>query len=167
MIICKTRKRLTRKPIKRTYAPKQRKTALRRKKSTNSTWSLKKADTAFSEQIRRRDGKCLFPACWRTTFLQCSHYIGRATKTTRFDTENCITLCWLHHYKDKQLGYEYQKQRLEVHGWDGQYTLFMKTYLGEQRFAALIERSKNHTTQKAAIQNYQNTLTLPTPLQEI
>lgn len=86
---------------------------------------LKKADTAFSLKIRARDKHCQFPGCISTTKLQCSHYFGRANKSTRFDEDNCIALCWFHHYGSKLLGFEYQKQREEEQGYDGRYTLFM------------------------------------------
>ncbi len=120
-------------------------------------WSLKKADKHFSEFIRTRDGRCMHPiGCNRSTMLQNSHYIGRAIKSTRYDPDNCITLCWLHHYKDKLLGFEYQKQTQEKHGFDGAYTVFMKNYLGIERFEALKERSQLKIKQKVAIFNYQS-----------
>jgi len=105
---------------------------------------LEKADTVFSWKIRRRDGECLFPNCKITDLnkLQCSHYIGRATKSTRFDEDNCIALCWKHHYADKLLGFEYQKQTKKEHGRDGEYTIFMRKHLGRTRFALLNRRAK-------------------------
>lgn len=60
---------------------------------------LDKADSAFSEYIRRRDGRCM--RCNRVgegekriNGLQCSHYFGRSRESTRFDTENCDALCF-------------------------------------------------------------------------
>ena len=119
-------------------------------------WTLKRADKAFSTMIRNRDGKCMHPiGCEVRDIkkLQCSHFIGRSRKSTRFDPDNCITLCWLHHYKDKMLGYEYQKQTREKHGFDGQYTLFMKRWLGEERYHALQQRSEQSIKQKLSITN--------------
>lgn len=140
--------------IKRSKKPKKR-----RKKG--DPWTLKMADDHFSLFIRNRDGRCMHPkGTENCTMLQNSHYIGRATKSTRFDPDNCITLCWYHHYKSKDLGFEYQKQTLEKHGFDGQYTLFMKRILGDERYAALIERSKCSIGPKAAIQNYTSILSL-------
>lgn len=117
---------------------------------------LKKLDTHFSEKIRRRDGHCRFPGCSVDDFksLQNSHYIGRATWATRFDEENCIALCWFHHYKSKDLGWEYQKQRLEKQGWDGQYTIWMNVWLGE-RFQLLLDRAESGIKRKDAILAYQ------------
>lgn len=104
---------------------------------------LKKADDAFSLKIRARDQHCLYPGCTNTKTLQCSHYFGRVIKNTRFDFDNCITLCWFHHFKSKDLGFEYQKQRREfkAHGYDGRYTIFMKEWLGPKKFAQLEKRS--------------------------
>ena len=118
-------------------------------------WTLKVADANFSAYIRNRDKRCLFPECKETRFekLQCSHYFGRATKSTRFDPQNCITLCWFHHFKSKDLGYEYQKQRAEKHGWDGQYTSFMKNLLGGEGWYELVDRASQSLKQKTAIEN--------------
>jgi hypothetical protein len=118
-------------------------------------WKLRRADSAFSKEIIERDGKCLFPGCGKTTQLTCSHYIGRATKSTRFFKDNCITLCTTHHFWDKQLGWEFQKQRQEVHGWDGRYTLFMKERLGEGGFNYLLELAQVSVKQSDAIWAYQ------------
>ena len=72
--------------------------------------SIQKLDILFSEYIRRRGiqraGGCercgaqkhdiekedgsIFPAYKQ---LECSHFIGRRTMATRFDPENCCSLC--------------------------------------------------------------------------
>lgn len=151
------RKSMKRKPLKatRTVIKRSRKPRKRRK-SKDGTWTLKEADTHFSNKIRARDGKCMHPRGGEhCKLLQNSHYIGRATKSTRYDPDNCVTICWFHHYKSKDLGFEYQKQTIEKHGFDGQYTIFMKRWLGQERFNALIERSKQSTTQQKAIKSYQ------------
>jgi len=138
----------------------KKKTSLKRSTESEKkkkTWKFKKSeltklDDIFSAKIRTRDGKCQFPKCEVSDIkkLQCSHYEGRARWETRFDEENCIALCWFHHYKSKLLGWEYQKQRKEKHGWDGQYTIFMKSWLGEARFEALVNRPKQ--TRKIVMQ---------------
>jgi hypothetical protein len=126
---------------------------------TKSTHNLKKADKIFSDKVRIRDGKCLHPKCiCHNKRLQCSHFYPRNNFAVRFDPDNCITLGWLCHFKDKLLGFEYQKQRQEKHGYDGQYTLFMKSWLGEERFKALEERSLTKKTKKQAIQEYLDTV---------
>jgi hypothetical protein len=137
--------------------PRQRKK--RKKMVKDKVWRLNKADGHFSKFIRERDGKCMHPiGCSRQTMLQNSHYFGRSIKSTRFDPDNCITLCWLHHYKDKLLGFEFQKQTVEEHGYDGGYTLFMKQHLGEERWLALRQRASQTIKQKEAIIAYQKTL---------
>lgn len=85
---------------------------------------LDKADIAFSWYIRTRDqwtcqrcGRKEEPTFENKSSLQCSHYFGRARESTRFDTENCDTLCYgchqywgstnredYRHFKVKQLG---------------------------------------------------------------
>lgn len=124
------------------------------KKKYGTKTALNRADAIFSAKIRNRDKVCQFPDCQIEAFdkLQCSHYIGRAVFFTRFDEDNCVALCWLHHFKDKMLGWEYQKQREEVQGWDGQYTKFMRRWLGTDKFNALIERSKETIKRTEAIQ---------------
>lgn len=135
--------------------------AYKRKYGTKS--ALKRADVAFSALIRKRDGKCQFPGCEITDFakLQNSHYISRSVSETRFDEDNCIALCWNHHYFDKMLGWEYQKQRLEEHGWDGRYTLHMRTILGEKRFNDLLERAKITTKRTEAIRLFLERISPP------
>lgn len=104
---------------------------------------LKKADTLFSLKIRARDRKCLHPRCkCKGSQLQCSHFIGRAHKATRFDFDNCMTLSWYCHFKNKRIGFEYQKQTIEEDGHDGEYTKFMKNWLGKERYEQLMARSK-------------------------
>jgi len=62
---------------------------------------IDKADTLFSRYIRIRDKECV--RCRRLgddnangepiNGLQCSHYFGRRKESTRYDTENCDSLC--------------------------------------------------------------------------
>lgn len=148
---------LKRVPLKRKIGnlstkPKKKRTKANRPKPT----TLSKADAIFSTKIRARDIHCLFPGCERTDQLTCSHYFGRTTKSTRFDEDNCITLCRTHHYWDKDIGWEFQKQRKDEKGcdWDGRYTVFMKTRLGERRWHDLMERSKESVSQAKAIKAF-------------
>ncbi len=91
------------------------------------------ADTAFSQYIRLRDMKCV--RCGSQVGLndkglpnthQNSHYFSRGRENTRFDPQNCDTLCAACHwmwggerreeykeFKIKQLGLEGFK-RLDV-----------------------------------------------------
>lgn len=128
-------------------------------------WNLKKADKEFSLFIRSRDGKCLHPKGHEgCSLLQNSHFIGRANKNVRFDPENCDSICWFHHYKSKDLGFEYQKQTIEKHGFDGQYTLWKKAQLGPEKYSALIERSKGNVKQKHSIINCMKLLASQPPV---
>lgn len=88
---------------------------------------IDKADQAFSQYIRLRDGKCVrcfsqvqFNGQGMPITHQCSHYWSRGKESTRFDPENCDTLCYGCHrlwghgderddykaFKIKQLGKE-------------------------------------------------------------
>lgn len=132
-------------------------------KARNKPWKLTKSalakiDAKLSKQILKRDKHCQFPNCQNTAKLTCSHFIGRAVKSTRFDEENCVALCLFHHFFSKDLGFEFQKQTKEKHGYDGQYTKFMKKRLGRARYAALIERASTSIKLKAAIENYLTSL---------
>lgn len=146
--VSKSRFKSRKAPKRRT---KRQKSAIAESLGIKRVLSLRQADKAFSAKIRARDGKCLFPGCNATDNIQCSHYVGRSNKSTRFDPDNCVTLCWAHHFKSKILGFEYQKQRKEKHGWDGQYTIFMKKWLGKERWNNLMEREKMHVKQQNAI----------------
>lgn len=128
----------------------------RKKRAKNGEWTLTKADAAFSKIVIERDKRCLYPGCKITDpkKLTCSHYIGRANKSTRYSLDNCITLCRNHHYWDKQLGFEFQKQTVDKHGWDGRYTLFMQDWLGKDRYSHLMSVSIIRYTQKRAIKEF-------------
>lgn len=152
-----TRKRLVRKPttsLKR--RPRAATGKLKPKKWKFKKSILTKADASFSEKIRTRDVHCLFPGCNRTDQLTNSHYFGRAKWGTRFDEENCITLCRTHHYWDKDIGWEFQKQRVGEKGcdWDGRYTTFMRERLGNAAFLALTQRAQADTKRSDAIKKY-------------
>lgn len=95
-------------------------------------WSTLRADKEFSKWIRERDGECQFPGCFETEYLQNSHFWPRARAATRYDPDNCIALCYRHHYGDRQMGFEYAKQ--------GRYMEFMKRRLGEEKYEALEKR---------------------------
>jgi len=101
----------------------------------------RKTDEMFSNYIRTRDEwECL--ACAKSKDysnnrqgLHCSHYWSRSRENTRFDTQNCISLCTYHH----------------LYGWghgDGrnEYTAFMIKRLGQEGFDKLDVRA--HLTKK-------------------
>jgi len=103
-------------------------------------------DKLFSEFIRRRAianvggcEKCLTPKhntlkdnnditpAWKS--LQCSHYIGRANKTTRYDIDNGVGLCGACHIYLTSHPYEH--------------TEWFKNHLGEEQFNLLANRMRN------------------------
>lgn len=164
------------KPMKRGKVPKkglrasprriQRSTASKKGKKNSKlpkvkVWSLKKADRQFrGVMLKSVPVKCVFPECPITdpAKLTVSHYHGRVNKGTRFDIRNCDFICRNHHYWDKQLGWEFQKQTLEKHGWDGRYTLYMKEKLGAD-YQNVKELADSGMKPKIAIQTLQATLT--------
>jgi hypothetical protein len=96
----------------------------------------RKTDKMFSDLIRARDNwQCL--ACLEEKGeskdysenkqgLHCSHYWSRRHENTRFDPENCISLCRYHH----QFAWGHGDGRNE-------YTAFMIKRLGQQGFDML------------------------------
>lgn len=88
---------------------------------------LDKADTMFSKYIRKRDGKCV--RCGGTSSLQNSHYYGRGKESTRFDPENCDTLCFgCHQYWGSTDREEYREFKIKQ--------------LGEKKYEALKVRAR-------------------------
>lgn len=126
-----------------------------RKPKKRKPYSVHKLDTFFADKIKDRDGRCLFPGCTETRRekLTCSHYFGRGKWGTRFDEKNCITLCRTHHYWDKDIGWEFQKQQAGEKGcdWDGRYTVYMKQWLGGEEFQAMKQRAAITGKRKAII----------------
>lgn len=161
------------KPLK--HALKRSEIPLRAKKkrkttqdTTPKTWGLARADNEFRKFMLKEVPKttgvviCVFPGCQirDPKKLTVSHYFGRVNKGTRFDVQNCIFLCRNHHYWDKRIGWEFQKQRKEDSRapWDGRYTIYMKETLGETEFGALESRSQLKIGPKAAIKQFQESL---------
>ena len=153
MIARRTSLRRSKSTLKRKPFSVKSATGVRKKKSLKrKPTSVKKADTLFSKYIRERDGKCV--RCGKTEYLQCSHFWPRAISATRFDPENCDTLCYGCHYGDRYHGWEYSKQ--------GEYRTFKINQLGEERYKALEERANMFKPQKEAIAEFMlfhNTLT--------
>jgi 5-methylcytosine-specific restriction endonuclease McrA len=101
---------------------------------------IDKADEAFSQYIRLRDGECV--RCWSKVRYnskglpvshQASHYYGRGKESTRFDPENVDTLCHgCHQYWGSTDREDYRAFKIKQ--------------LGQKRFDALLIQS--NTTQK-------------------
>jgi len=98
----------------------------RRKKSKRSLRT--KADTLFSKYIRGRDKKC--QRCEKTTQLQAAHVISRACLTTRYDYDNCLTLC-----ADCHLNWAHRNPL--------EFTEFIYERLGEERYHKLMDKAKH------------------------
>jgi 5-methylcytosine-specific restriction endonuclease McrA len=82
----------TYKPLK-SYSRLKAKSSFKHKKYSRIKGDLDLAHTdgQFSKWIISRDQKCL--RCGINYMLTCSHFYGRSTWNTRYDEENCITLC--------------------------------------------------------------------------
>ena len=124
-------------------------------------WKLKRADTEFRQyMLKSVPIQCVFPDCpvVNPKKLTVSHYFGRVNKGTRYDIRNCDLICRNHHYWDKQLGWEFQKQVLAKHGWNGKYTEYMLGKLGLKGYLELQELAESGTKQKVAILKFQQSL---------
>lgn len=104
-------------------------------------WNKERADTQFSLYIRNRDKRCMNPSCQSgysrsapVEVLQCSHYWGRAILISRYDPDNCFSLCDGCHKM-----WENTKQ--------GRYTEVMIRWLGAKRFNALRRRVEKYQHQ--------------------
>lgn len=92
---------------------------------------IDKADSTFSQYIRKRDKVCM--RCGSHVIFndknlpishQCSHYFGRGREGTRFEPDNCDTLCHgCHRFWEKEDREAYRQ--------------FKVNQLGEQRHATL------------------------------
>lgn len=166
--------KLARTPLKRPSKGIQR-TAIKKptqKKIKPKAWKfvkthLQECDSAFSREILARDGHCMYPNCHATENLTNSHYIGRANWNTRFDPDNCIALCIRHHFMDRVTAYEFQKARIPLQAWDGQYTIRMVDLLGTTRWNALLERAEGKLSRKEAILEAQRKYNLRQPPEEL
>lgn len=107
----------------------------------DTLWPYTEADSKFSKYIRQRDKRCL--NCLSTYLLTCSHYHGRSTWSTRFDPDNCITLC-----QECHTIWEAKKKTV--------YTEFMIMFLGNARFSFLDNQSKLRMSREESVQRCMN-----------
>lgn len=95
---------------------------------------ISKLDALFSKWIRDRDNWTCVRCGSRyeppTNALHCSHFWGRANKSTRFSPENCDALCYGCHAL-----WEANKQ--------GEYRDFKIKQLGEEGYAALEKKARS------------------------
>jgi len=113
---------------------------------------LNKHDKTFSDYIRDRDDwtcrRCgrVFGLIngKRERGLTCSHFWERRRSRTRYDKDNCISLC----FPGCHTLWEHEKQ--------GDYQTFMLTWLGKDRFDALRERANTHMKRGDADREWQD-----------
>lgn len=93
------------------------------------------ADTSFSNIVRERDGwACQYPGCTNrytppTQALHNSHFYSRGKWNTRYDMENCLSVCYGHHrYWDKHIE---------------EYKAYKISQLGQQAFDLLTLRANS------------------------
>lgn len=100
---------------------------------------MKKADEEFSKWIRARERACV--RCGKIPNQStCSHFWPRQHKATRYDPENCDTLCWMPCHK-----YQWEKEK------QGEYRDFMIRKLGVEAYEALERRARSVMPLKTAI----------------
>ena len=111
------------------------------------------ADKVFSEFIRLRDRKCR--RCGRAgdqrsdglyiVGLQCSHYFGRGAESTRFDPDNCDSLCYGCHElwgsKDREAYREFKIKQLGQKKFE-ELTKRARTLVKRNRKQSLVEVKK-------------------------
>lgn len=129
---------LKRTPLKR-ISPNKVKYSNKRMIYGTKVWSLTKADTEFSKWIReQKDYTCEMCGIRHeppTRLIQCSHYIGRKHKATRYDPENCDVLCASCHAKmEDRKQYEYRDWKINKIGIERHEALKLKesTIFGEK-----------------------------------
>jgi hypothetical protein len=91
----------------------------------------KKLDKAWSERIRSI-GKCEY--CGSTEHLNAHHIFSRANKATRYDLENGICLCSLHH----TFSHTFSAHKTPV-----EFTRWLDQYKGRDFVDKLSEKAKN------------------------
>lgn len=101
-------------------------------------WNMDRADKMFSLFIRNRDKRCMNPKCpnglhygAEVAQLENSHYWPRGELVSRFDPDNCMSLChWCH------TAWENTKQ--------GTYKEVMIKWLGLKKYNALRKRVEDY-----------------------
>lgn len=101
------------------------------------------SDSWFSKCIReRQDYVC--EMCHKqydrsSTGLHCSHYHGRGNKSTRWDKDNCFSLCYSCHMYVGANPYEHTK--------------FVENLLGNTRYQLLLDRKSSISLGKILVKD--------------
>lgn len=107
-------------------------------------WTTALADRKFSLFIRQRDGnRCI--RCGTHERLTCSHYWRRGHSGTRFEPDNCLTLC-----VDCHAEWEHLKNR--------DYKDYMLEWLGRERYDELEHLARGFTQRSDAVRRCQELL---------
>ncbi len=86
---------------------------------------IDKLDVLFSQVIRgRAGGVCEY--CGKPKRLECSHFVGRRKRATRWDTDNACGLCFSCH------------QYLDEHPYE--HVAFWKKRIGSEKLEALVRK---------------------------
>lgn len=89
--------------------------------------SVKQLDTLWSKKIRDKyEGKC---AVCGATPVQAHHIFSRSYKSTRWDLDNGIALCYKHHF-------------FLAHSKFEEFRDFLFEHIGEERYNQLKEKSR-------------------------
>jgi len=96
------------------------------------------ADIIFSKYIRARDGwrcvRCGEQYISPANGLECSHYFGRAGENTRYDPENCDSLCTgCHKYWGSDAREDYRAFKLRQLGQKGFDLLTLRAHMYKKR----------------------------------
>ena len=88
----------------------------------------KKLDIEWSRIIRTRGEKCA--VCGKDGTLHAAHIFSRKSRSTRWDLDNGVCLCYYHH-----LHWAHKEPIL--------FNDFIREYLGDERLEALKQRAKS------------------------
>jgi 5-methylcytosine-specific restriction endonuclease McrA len=78
---------------------------------------LDKADQLFSLYIRTRDDFICQRCKKKSDSVACSHFYGRRNESTRYEPDNCVTLCYgCHKYFDETNRESYRDFKLKQLG---------------------------------------------------
>ncbi len=136
-------------PLKRTQFKVTKRSPLRKRSLSSGLtiqvgdrklelWSTSKADHEWFLYLKLRDKHC--KRCGIDGNLTPSHFYGRSINALRFHEDNCDIFCiWCHE--------EWETEK------KGAYKEWKIAQLGQERFDALVERSKTSIKQTEAIRN--------------
>jgi len=95
---------------------------------------LDKADTTFSKYIRLRDDYTCQRCHRKSESVACSHFFGRTGESTRYDPDNCVTLCYgCHQYFDETNREAYRDFKLKQLGEKGFNALKLRANLYKKK----------------------------------